>query len=82
MWMYFKDKKVKSVTFLQKPDAAFLPMKMLTEADKKLKNFNWQIGRKPLSREEIMWLVERKEEPASPEAPVVNKQKAKTATHQ
>jgi lipopolysaccharide export system protein LptA len=82
MWMYFKDKKVKSVTFLQKPDAVFLPMKMLTEADKKLKNFNWQIGRKPLSREEIMWLVERKEEPASPEAPVVNKQKAKTATHQ
>ena len=54
MWMYFKDKKVKSVTFIQKPDAVFTPLKMLPEADRQLKNFNWQIKRKPESREEIM----------------------------
>ncbi len=54
MWLYFKDKKVKSVTFINKPDAVFTPMRMLADADKKLKNFNWQISLKPQSREEIM----------------------------
>jgi hypothetical protein len=54
MWIYFKEKKVKSVTFIKKPDAVFTPMKMLPEADRLLKNFNWQISRQPKSREEIM----------------------------
>ena len=54
MWIYFKDKKVKSVTFINKPDAIFTPMKMLPESDRTLKNFNWQIKRQPQSREEIM----------------------------
>ena len=54
MWMYFKEKKVKSVTFISKPDAVFTPMKLLPEADRKLKNFNWQIDRQPRSRAEIM----------------------------
>jgi len=56
MWLYFKEKKVKSVTFIGKPDAVFTPMKMLSEAEMKLKNFNWQIKRQPQSREEIMGL--------------------------
>ena len=56
MWMYFKDKKVKSVTFISKPDAVFTPMKLLSDGDKQLKNFNWQIKRQPQSREEIMGL--------------------------
>jgi hypothetical protein len=56
MWIYFKDKKVKSVTFINKPDAVFTPMKMLAEGDKQLKNFNWQIKRQPQSRAEIMGL--------------------------
>jgi lipopolysaccharide transport protein LptA len=56
MWMYFKDKKVKSVTFISKPDAVFTPMKLLPESDRQLKNFNWQIKRQPKSREEIMGL--------------------------
>jgi lipopolysaccharide export system protein LptA len=54
MWIYFKDKKVKSVTFINKPEAVFTPMKMLAETDRQLKNFNWQIARQPQSREEIM----------------------------
>lgn len=54
MWMYFKDKKVKSVTFITKPDAVFTPMKLLPESDRILKNFDWQIKRQPKSREEIM----------------------------
>jgi hypothetical protein len=54
MWMYFKEKKVKSVTFISKPDAVFTPMKLLPESDRQLKNFNWQIKRQPKSREEIM----------------------------
>lgn len=54
MSMYFKDKKVKSVTFISKPDAVFTPLRMLADADKQLKNFNWQIERQPKSRAEIM----------------------------
>ncbi|MCW3127420.1 MAG: hypothetical protein JWO03_3078 [Bacteroidetes bacterium] len=82
MWMYFKDKKVKSVTFIQKPDAVFTPLKMLSEDDKKLKGFNWQINRKPQSREEIMGLVHRKEADVVPDTmPDSKVQKAKPATH-
>ncbi len=56
MWIYFKDKKVKSVTFINKPDAVFTPIKMLADSDKHLKNFDWQIKRQPKSRAEIMGL--------------------------
>ena len=75
MWMYFKDKKVKSVTFIQKPDAVFTPLKMLPEADRLLKNFNWQIKRKPESREEIMGLTAPK--PVEPDAPTEKSHKTK-----
>lgn len=54
MWMHFHNKKVSKVVFIQKPEAVFTPMKLLTEEDKKLLKFNWQIERKPKSREEVM----------------------------
>lgn len=57
MWMYFKDKKVRSVTFIQKPDAVFTPLRMMTDDDRKLKGFLWQIDRRPQSREEIMGIA-------------------------
>lgn len=53
MWMYFKEKKVNKVVFIEKPDAVFTPLKMITEEDKYLKLFSWQIERKPKSREDI-----------------------------
>mgnify|MGYP006168496715 CR=1 FL=1 len=51
--IYFKDKKINRIAFIQKPEAVFTPMKMLTEDKLKLKDFNWQIERKPKSREEL-----------------------------
>lgn len=54
MTLYFKDKKINRITFRQKPEAVFTPIKMITEEQKHLKDFNWQIDRKPKSREELM----------------------------
>jgi len=52
--MHFKDKKLNSIVFRKKPEAVFTPMKMLTEEQMQLKDFNWQIDRKPASREELI----------------------------
>jgi hypothetical protein len=53
MWMYFKEKKVNKVVFIEKPEAVFTPLKMISEEEKYLKLFTWQIDRKPTSREDI-----------------------------
>ena len=52
--LYFKEKKIERIVFIQKPEAVFTPMKMLSAEQFKLKDFNWQIDRKPKSREELM----------------------------
>lgn len=52
--IYFKDKKIDKIAFLKKPEAVFTPMKMLTAEQYKLKDFKWQIERKPKSREEML----------------------------
>ena len=52
--LYFKDKKIDRIVFIEKPEAVFTPMKMLTTEQFKLKDFKWQIDRKPKSREELM----------------------------
>lgn len=54
MWMYFKNRKVSRVSFIDKPEAVFTPLRMLTEPDLKLGLFRWEIEKKPKSREEIM----------------------------
>lgn len=51
--IYFKDKKIDKIAFLKKPDATFTPMKMVSKDMLTLKDFNWQIDRKPKSREEL-----------------------------
>ncbi len=52
--LYFKDKKIDKIVFLKKPEAVFTPLKMLTKEQFQLKDFNWQIDRKPKSRAELM----------------------------
>ncbi|MFN8310255.1 MAG: OstA-like protein [Chitinophagales bacterium] len=54
MWLYFKNKKINKIAFVQKPEAVFTPMKMTSTDDYTLKNFNWQEKRKPASRKAIM----------------------------
>ncbi len=51
--IYFKEKQIEKIVFIKKPEAVFTPMKMLTPEQYKLKDFNWQIERKPKSREEL-----------------------------
>ena len=53
--LHFKDKKINKIVFIQKPEAVFTPLKMLkTEEQFKLKDFKWQIERRPKSREELI----------------------------
>ncbi len=52
--LYFKNKKIDKIVFINKPEAVFTPMKMLTPEQMQLKDFKWQIGVKPKSREEMM----------------------------
>lgn len=52
--IYFKEKKISRIVFTQKPEAVFTPMKLLTTEQMQLKDFKWQIDRKPKSREELM----------------------------
>ncbi|MFN8276087.1 MAG: OstA-like protein [Chitinophagales bacterium] len=54
MWLYFRNRKITKINFIQKPEAVFTPMKLTAPDDYQLKNFNWQITRRPQSREEIM----------------------------
>jgi lipopolysaccharide assembly outer membrane protein LptD (OstA) len=52
--IYFKDKKINRIVFKKKPEAVFTPMSKLTKEQMQLKDFKWQIDRKPKSREELM----------------------------
>jgi hypothetical protein len=51
--IYFKDRKIEKIAFLKKPEATFTPMKMTNKDMLTLKDFNWQIDRKPKSRQEL-----------------------------
>ena len=52
--LYFKTKKIDKIVFINKPEAVFTPMKMLTKEQMQLKDFKWQIDAKPKSREDLM----------------------------
>lgn len=54
MWLRFAEKKLSKITFIQQPEAKFTPIKMLPKEDYTLKDFKWQIDKKPKSREEIL----------------------------
>jgi len=52
--IYFKDRKIDKIVFIKKAEAVFTPMKMLKPDQLHLKEFNWQINRRPKSREELI----------------------------
>ncbi len=52
--LYFLDKKINKIVFIQKPEAVFTPLKKLTAEQMQLKDFKWQIELKPKSREELI----------------------------
>lgn len=54
MLMYFQNRKVKRITFIDKPEAVFTPLNMMQPDDFTLSLFNWKIELKPKSRAEIM----------------------------
>lgn len=55
MNIYFTDdKQVDRIYFLTKPDAALYPLSQFPKEEASLKNFQWLIGKKPKSREELL----------------------------
>lgn len=54
MWLYFGNKKMKKITFEKKPEAIFTPIKQLPATEYTLKDFKWQIDRRPASRADIL----------------------------
>lgn len=52
--IHFKEKKISRIVFINKPEAVFTPMKMLTDEQMHLKDFKWQIDKRPKSREELL----------------------------
>lgn len=53
LMIYIKDNKVKSLTLIKEPSATFYPSKELPTSELRLKGFNWQITKKPLSKTDI-----------------------------
>ncbi len=55
MNIYFtKDKQVDRIYFLTKPDATLYPLSQFPEEEARLRNFQWLIGKKPKSREDLL----------------------------
>lgn len=48
-----EDKQIVSITFLNKPEGTVTPLFMIKSEEKKLKDFNWQIKRRPKNKEAI-----------------------------
>lgn len=53
MLIYIDSNRVKSITFLQKPDATLFPMKDVKPEDFLLKDFSWRIKERPMKKEDI-----------------------------
>jgi lipopolysaccharide export system protein LptA len=49
----FKDGKINAISFLDAPEGELKPLLELTEEDKKLKDFDWKIYLRPLSKYDI-----------------------------
>ncbi|MBL7766605.1 MAG: hypothetical protein JNJ58_10955 [Chitinophagaceae bacterium] len=54
MNVYFEDKTVRRIVFLDEPKGHFPPIDKMLESDRYLTGFKWLIERKPKSKEEIM----------------------------
>ena len=48
MNIYFKDKKMDRITFIEKPEAVFTPMKKLTKEAYTMEGFNWLWNKRPV----------------------------------
>lgn len=48
-----EDRQIVSITFLNKPEGTVTPLFMIKSEEKKLKDFNWQIKRRPKNKEAI-----------------------------
>jgi hypothetical protein len=53
MLIFIDSNKIKSITFLQKPDATLFPMKDVKQPDFLLGNFKWRIDERPMRKEDI-----------------------------
>ncbi len=53
MQIYIDSNRIKSITFLQKPDATLFPLKDVKPAEFLLGNFVWRIGERPMRKEDI-----------------------------
>ncbi|MBC7412566.1 MAG: hypothetical protein H7331_08960 [Bacteroidia bacterium] len=53
MVIYMKENEVQRINFINKPTATLYPIKEAIGEEFKLKNFNWQISRKPLTANDV-----------------------------
>jgi hypothetical protein len=53
MLIFFENKEVKTITYIDRPVATLFPEKDISPFDLKLKGFKWITGRRPLTKEDI-----------------------------
>jgi len=53
MKMFFENNKVKTISFLKKPEGSFIPPQLIQEPDTRLKGFKWWHERRP-TREQVV----------------------------
>ncbi len=58
----FKDGNLNNISYINKPDAKFIPPHEILEAETKLKGFQWRIGEKPV-KEQVVNVRDKKVEP-------------------
>jgi lipopolysaccharide export system protein LptA len=56
----FREGKVFRISFLQAPEGILKPLFALTEEEKTLRDFDWKIHLRPLSRHDVFWREEPK----------------------
>ncbi|MCK3684083.1 OstA-like protein [Maribellus sp. YY47] len=57
----FQDGKIHKIAFQKKPEGELNPLEKVTDNNKKLSNFNWQIELRPVSKDDIFRKTEKKE---------------------
>ncbi len=53
MLVFLEKNKLKSITYINKPEAHLFPEKAVPENERKLKNFKWEEKRRPLKKQDI-----------------------------
>jgi hypothetical protein len=52
--IYLDSSKIQTISFLTQPEARLIPMDMLSKEDLELKDFRWEIMKRPESPEEVI----------------------------